>query len=203
MNPTPLTRRDFVKNAALATAALQLPAVLRAADAPAAGPGPAAAAGDEVELHWLEGPVPPAANGVTWGVPWPRGRLAKDTTFALRTAAGAAVPVQSWPLACWPDGSLKWTAHAVGAESGQAEKLLLAAGDAGGAGAAGAGERDGRRRRGRHRRDPLPDAQAGRGAHRVDHARRPGNRARRPAGRIVRRPSGRGRGCGEDGVVPE
>ena len=37
MNPTPLTRRDFVKNAALATAALQLPSVLRAADAPAAG----------------------------------------------------------------------------------------------------------------------------------------------------------------------
>ena len=64
----------------------------------------------------------------TWGVPWPRGRLAQDTTFALRTAAGEAVPVQSWPLASWPDGSLKWTAHAVGAESGQAEKLLLAAG---------------------------------------------------------------------------
>jgi hypothetical protein len=128
MNSTPLTRRDFMRNAALATAALQLPSVLRAADAPAAGPGPAAAAGDDVELHWLEGRVPPVSNGVTWGVPWPRGRLAKDTTFALRTATGEAVPVQNWPLACWPDGSLKWTAHTVGAESGKAGKLLLAAG---------------------------------------------------------------------------
>jgi hypothetical protein len=126
MNPTPLSRRDFVKNAALATAALQLPAVLRAATAPAAGPAPAA--GDEAELHWLEGGVPPVSNGVTWGVPWPRGRLAKGTNFALRTAAGEAVPVQTWPLACWPDGSLKWSAHTIPAESGQAEKLLLAAG---------------------------------------------------------------------------
>jgi hypothetical protein len=128
MNPTPLTRRDFVKNAALATAALQLPAMLRAADAPAAGPGPAPAAGGEVELHWLEGEVPPVSTGVTWGVPWPRGRLARDTTFALRTAAGGAVPVQSWPLASWPDGSLKWSAHTIPAGSGKSEKLLLAAG---------------------------------------------------------------------------
>jgi hypothetical protein len=32
--------------------------------------------------------------------------------FALR-AAGESVPLQSWPLAWWPDGSLKWSAHAL------------------------------------------------------------------------------------------
>ncbi|HUJ42773.1 MAG TPA: twin-arginine translocation signal domain-containing protein [Opitutaceae bacterium] len=136
MNSVPLSRRDFVKNAALATAALQIPSVLRAADAPAAGSGPAPAPDEGVELHWLEGAVPPVSNGVTWGVPWPRGRHARDTAFTLRTAGGEVVPVQSWPLAFWPDGSLKWTAHTVPAlsvsngpaEGGKAEKLLLAAG---------------------------------------------------------------------------
>src|SRR6185312_15105453 len=33
--------------------------------------------------------------------------------LALADSSGAPVPVQSWPLAYWPDGSLKWTGHAV------------------------------------------------------------------------------------------
>lgn len=45
---------------------------------------------------------------VTWGVPWPRGAVALDATFAL-----GDTPLQSWPLATWPDGSLKWSGHAV------------------------------------------------------------------------------------------
>jgi len=36
--------------------------------------------------------------------------------------------VQSWPLAWWPDGSLKWTAHAVGAGPARRTKLILAPG---------------------------------------------------------------------------
>ena len=49
------------------------------------------------DLHWLDGP-PPAPSGSTWGVPWPRGQVAKGAAFALATADGASVPVQSWPL---------------------------------------------------------------------------------------------------------
>ena len=131
MKPVPLSRREFVKNTALATAALNLPAVLHAANgAPAAGAAPAGRVvpGDGAELHWLDGQVPAVANGATWGVPWPRGQYTKDTTFALGTAAGKAVPVQSWPLAWWPDGSLKWTAHALGAGTGRTDKLILAPG---------------------------------------------------------------------------
>ncbi|MFD4778528.1 hypothetical protein ACFWNU_32440, partial [Streptomyces sp. NPDC058427] len=30
------------------------------------------------------------------------------------TPDGKGVPVQSWTTATWPDGSLKWTPHAVG-----------------------------------------------------------------------------------------
>jgi len=134
MKSVSLTRRDFVRNAALATAALHLPGALRAADAPSGTPAPTpaplppAANGDEVELHWLEGRVPALSNGVAWGVPWRRGARAKDTAFALRTAAGVSVPVQTWPLACWPDGTLKWTAHSVGAQAGLADRLVLAPG---------------------------------------------------------------------------
>ncbi len=112
-NPmTPLTRREFVRRTALATAATSLltplPAapVGRSAATPPWQPGTA-------PVRWLDGVVPAVQPGVTWGVPWPRGEQARATTFALLTAEGASVPVQTWPLAFWPDGSLKWTAHAI------------------------------------------------------------------------------------------
>ena len=83
-----------------------------------------------MDLHWLEARVPVVSNGVTWGVPWPEGKYPKDTSFELKTATGDPVPVQSWPLATWPDGSLKWSAHAIGAQSGLADGLVLEAGTA-------------------------------------------------------------------------
>ncbi|MEO3870779.1 Tat pathway signal sequence domain protein [Nonomuraea sp. B12E4] len=63
-------------------------------------------------LRWLDRP---GEQGVTWGVPWPCGTIARDTAFALADAGGREVPVQSWVTATWPDGSVKWTAHAMGA----------------------------------------------------------------------------------------
>jgi len=81
-----------------------------------------------VELHWLEGGAPAVAPGSTWGVPWPRGTVAKDSAFTVRTPAGETIPVQSWPLAYWPDGSLKWTAHAIGADLPKIETLTLSLG---------------------------------------------------------------------------
>jgi hypothetical protein len=58
-------------------------------------------------LQWLE---TPCKQGVSWGVPWPRGTVAECTTFALADGT----PVQSWTTASWPDGSIKWSAHAIG-----------------------------------------------------------------------------------------
>ena len=49
------------------------------------------------------------------GVAWPQGAHPTSQTFAVQGAGGAAIPSQTWPLAFWPDGSLKWTAHALGA----------------------------------------------------------------------------------------
>lgn len=65
-----------------------------------------------VRLHRLQEGSGLAA-GVTWGVPWRRGELGREESLSLlETGGGAALPVQSWPTAYWPDGSVKWSAHA-------------------------------------------------------------------------------------------
>src|SRR5690242_15263551 len=60
--------------------------------------------GDGV-VRWLDGAPPAVETGVSWGVPWPRGAVSRQQTFSLATAAGKSLPLQSWPLAYWPDGS--------------------------------------------------------------------------------------------------
>lgn len=109
-----LTRRDFVRSAALAAFATQLPRAFGAA-APSNQPvvTPAAAGPAGPVVRWLDGVAPAVQPGATWGMPWPRGRHTKETLFTLRDSGGSAHPLQSWPLAYWPDGSLKWTAHAL------------------------------------------------------------------------------------------
>jgi hypothetical protein len=60
-----------------------------------------------IALHYLDS-RPAAATGVTWGVAVPRGELAKGAPVHLQGPGGKAQPTQSWPLAYWPDGSVKW-----------------------------------------------------------------------------------------------
>ncbi|MEU1041647.1 Tat pathway signal sequence domain protein [Streptomyces sp. NPDC005551] len=122
---SPIPRRSLLKAAAVAGAAAQFSWALGAKDAQAV-PGAETADADPVILDWLEDGGLGAAPGSTVGVPWPKGAYEDDQTFALRDAEGKDVPVQSWPLAHWPDGSLKWTAHAVSSGSG---KLTLTAGE--------------------------------------------------------------------------
>ncbi|WP_125773196.1 Tat pathway signal sequence domain protein [Antribacter gilvus] len=61
-----------------------------------------------VPLHWL---TRHRDQGVTWGMPWPRGQVPDVAALALAGAPGAVL--QSWALARWPDGSVKWSGHAV------------------------------------------------------------------------------------------
>jgi len=96
-----ITRREVVE--LLATSAVA--AVMEQADAQ---PAPAGA----VSLSWLGNDAPAVASGVTWGVPFPRGTVAKSQTFTLASAGGQALPLQNWPLAYWPDGSIKFGAFA-------------------------------------------------------------------------------------------
>lgn len=121
-----LTRRDFVRKTVLAVAAAQLTSELHSATTPAPAAKVALKPG-VANLHWLEGTPPQAMTGTTWGVAWPQGLHASGTGFALHTAGGA-VPAQSWPLAYWPDGSLKWTGHALPADVPAADSYELAAG---------------------------------------------------------------------------
>jgi hypothetical protein len=94
-----ITRRTILQGMAALPIAAQLPH-LRAAGTP------------ETTVKWLEG-TPTELTGSTWGTPWPKGQVARDQAFALAAADGTAVPVQTWPLAYWPDGSLKWSAFAL------------------------------------------------------------------------------------------
>nr|MDT0661963.1 hypothetical protein [Micromonospora sp. DSM 115978] len=126
-----LPRRSVLMGAAIVGAAARLPFSQPAAAEPALATDESAptrglgAEPAEVPLRWLDGGVPPASVGATWGVPWSRGTLVRGQELSLVTKAGAAVPIQSWPTGFWPDGSVKWTAHAIGSEVPAAEEYLL------------------------------------------------------------------------------
>lgn len=127
-----VTRREFVKHTAIVgVAGVHFAAHADAKSAPVSDPARADAPDQPdhgnggVPLRWLEGKAPRFLAGATCGVPWTRGTHQPGQSFALLGNDGRDLPVQSWPLAYWPDGSLKWTAHAVGPEAQGAQGLLL------------------------------------------------------------------------------
>src|SRR5215471_6992881 len=83
---------------------------------------------NSVSINWLDKTAPGTEVGVSWGVPWPRGTVRRDQTFALTASDGKSLPLQQWPLAYWPDGSLKFTGFATVA--GGAGPFRLAPGTA-------------------------------------------------------------------------
>ncbi|MES2441191.1 MAG: Tat pathway signal sequence domain protein [Pseudomonadota bacterium] len=115
----PFGRRGFLQGAIVMGATP--PLLLRTGEALASSQPPVR----DADIVWLDGAPPAAHEGQTWGVPWPRGSLAANTRFAL-----GDVPVQSWTTAWWPDGSIKWTAHAIPAGQGAPSGFKLAAGRA-------------------------------------------------------------------------
>ena len=107
-----ISRRQFISNSAATSAALGVIANQSAQCAPT----PAVSMtnpGSGAWVRWLDGSAGAVAQGVTWGTPWPRGKQREAKNFALRGADQKLQALQSWPLAYWPDGSLKWTAHAL------------------------------------------------------------------------------------------
>jgi hypothetical protein len=111
--PVKITRRAALELAAAATA------TLRAQSADPSG---------AVQLGWLGGTPPAIPTGVSWGVPWKQGAVKKNQTFVLRDAAGQALPLQSWPLAWWGDGSVKWSAFSTAVAANVMGPLRLALG---------------------------------------------------------------------------
>ncbi|SMO53922.1 hypothetical protein SAMN06265219_104123 [Gracilimonas mengyeensis] len=62
-----------------------------------------------VPLTWLEDNSFETDIGVSWGVPFTKGEVQPGDTFSLTDNTGTKIPVQNWPMAYWPDGSIKWT----------------------------------------------------------------------------------------------
>ncbi len=60
-----------------------------------------------VPVRWV-GDVPRADRGVSFGVPFGQGELRAEERLSLLTASGESLPCDQWPLAYWPDGSVKW-----------------------------------------------------------------------------------------------
>ena len=118
-----MRRRAFLGSTALTGLSL---AARRAAEAQTQS---GAQSGDLL-VGWLGGTPPALATGTSWGVPWPRGAYQKDHSFTLTGNDGRTLPLQSWPLAFWPDGSLKWSGFASVADAGLASPLRLASGNA-------------------------------------------------------------------------
>ena len=60
-----------------------------------------------VQLSWL-GKAAQFKTGVSWGVPFEKGKIKKSQSFELKGADNQSIPLQIRPLAYWPDGTIKW-----------------------------------------------------------------------------------------------
>ena len=125
------SRREFLKGSALVTAGLATGNLgdndpLMAAE-PVKQPASPQQLTHAVSLKWLAEQPPLAPTGVSWGVPWPKGSVRRETTFRLNNQ-GTDLPLQSWPLAYWPDGSIKWTGFATVVPAGANGVFLLSSG---------------------------------------------------------------------------
>ena len=80
---------------------------------------------DSVPIGWLGDQAPSISSGVSFGVPWTKGDVQPDEQFVLTNHAGDSLPIQTWPLAYWPDGSLKWLGVATVTGTQDAQGLEL------------------------------------------------------------------------------
>lgn len=62
----------------------------------------------QVPLQWI-GEAPGAAKPVSFGVPFSKGYLRADEALVMKDGRGEAIATDNWPLAYWPDGSVKWS----------------------------------------------------------------------------------------------
>jgi hypothetical protein len=113
----PCSRRALLRAGLLGGAAISLPGRVLAGSSPAAGS----------DLHWLDGAAPAWDGGQSFGMPWPRGAVRHVDRLAAH-AGNIALPIQSWPLAYWPDGSVKWSGHALAAGKHALNRVTIAAG---------------------------------------------------------------------------
>ncbi|MFD0047551.1 Tat pathway signal sequence domain protein [Pseudarthrobacter scleromae] len=82
---------------------------------------------DSTPIKWIDGGAPAEiSSGTTWGMPFARGSVPAAEALSVTDAGGSTVASQSWPLATWPDGSLKWAGIALPATSSPSEVYHVA-----------------------------------------------------------------------------
>lgn len=109
------TRREFLTHATLVGAAIstlgERDLFLFPASAQLTRSATTTRSGTDVKLAWVHETPPSLPVGVSFGVPWAEGVVQPGSQFIVRHERGE-LPLQSWPLAYWPDGSLKWNGFA-------------------------------------------------------------------------------------------
>ncbi|MCW0481329.1 hypothetical protein [Gaoshiqia sediminis] len=85
------------------------------------------AQGQSIQLNWMGNHAPQISTGISWGVPFAEGEVQPSQFFLLRDSIGESLPLQSWPLAYWPDGSLKWVGLSTVVDAGSANAFTLEA----------------------------------------------------------------------------
>ncbi|MGD9929918.1 MAG: hypothetical protein AB7U05_07855 [Mangrovibacterium sp.] len=83
------------------------------------------AQGQSIQLNWMGNHAPQISAGISWGVPFAEGEVQPSQFFLLRDSIGESLPLQSWPLAYWPDGSLKWVGLSTVVDAGSANDFAL------------------------------------------------------------------------------
>ncbi|GGI00557.1 hypothetical protein ACFFGR_05765 [Arthrobacter liuii] len=82
----------------------------------------------ETLIRWMDGGAPAEiSGGTTWGMPFARGTVPGPGSLRMKDAAGNPVASQAWPLATWPDGSLKWAGMALPATGSPSDTYLVTA----------------------------------------------------------------------------
>src|SRR6185369_2983796 len=125
-----LTRRHFIKTSTLAAGAGMTLSNLLPSVAAIAEDGSNFSAAEPpatVSVQLLDGKPLLLDSGVSFGVPWKQGSVSRTSTFQL-SSNGKQLPLQSWPLAFWPDGSLKWSGFATVVPAAVATPMELSAG---------------------------------------------------------------------------
>jgi hypothetical protein len=80
--------------------------------------------GQKAPVKWLNN-APGIGQGQSWGIPWQKGSIQKNQFFIIKTVSGKIFPVQSWPLAFWPDGSIKWSGMAASFPAGEQGPFIV------------------------------------------------------------------------------
>lgn len=126
---TEKTRRQFLRDAAIVGAGITSSHFEKElfAITPDQTPDSSPASPLSVELSYLGEKPPTTATGVSWGISWAQGAVSRGSHFSIRAQSGE-LPLQNWPLAYWPDGSMKWSGFATVVPAGVTGPVTLTAG---------------------------------------------------------------------------